>query len=455
MTYFKLTVGFECGIDKSVCPLGYPDYCPKCIYKRLIDANFLVDKVETIEQDSDEKRQEMNYNYIWRKYKDILNIRHIIILSNSGMPLFNMAVGDYPINANLLSGFIQANVLFASKDLTQMDRNIKVEEKSARPFYEFQYKDFNILLRNGTFSRICLILDNSASNNLRVLLSNFVEIFESNYENELMEFKKSGNLDLFIPVKDLVEKTLEIHIIYPQSLAPQISPDIIRNFSLVQRAVFEFSIDLLKEKPYFFINKILFTTTRILGNISKEEVLWNIYQMIRDNIIISKDLEFQRDELNFNIEKKEKREYEIQKILDSKELDEIMEEVKSISLEEAIQKVNFYLKKAEFAKKNAIYQESLNDFERALVYANEFKMHSEVTKISSQILDVLKQNKQVELEFAKDQVSKFEKKKDYIKALKYLFEIKDILSSEFYIKESKKRIIKVDQHIQKLQNILR
>jgi len=455
LTYFKLTVGFECGIDKSVCPLGYPEYCPKCIYKKLINANFLVDKVVTIEQDSDEKRQEMNYNYIWRKYKDISNIRHLIILSIRGVPLFNMAVGDYPIDANLLSGFIQANVLFGAKDLSQIDRNETSDERFARPFYEFQYKDFNILLRNGTLSRTCLILDNRASNNLRVLLSNFIEIFENNYKNELIEFQSSGNLDLFITVKDLVEKTLEINMIYPQSLAPQISPDFISNFSLVQRAIFEFSIDLLKEKPYFFINNILFTTTRILGKIPKEEVLWNIYQMVRDKIIISKDLDFQRDELDFNSEKRVKREFEIHKLLDKKELKEIMEEVKSVSLEEAIQKMNFYLKKAEFAKKNTIYQESLNDFKKALVYAQEFKMQTEETKISFQIMEVLKQNKLLELEFAKDQVIKSEKKKDYIKALKYLFEIKDVLSSEFEIKESKKRLTKVEQHIQKLQNLLR
>jgi len=455
LTYFKLVLGYECGVDKSVCPLGYPDYCPRCIFKKFKNAEFIIDKIETLEQDSDIKRQEMNYRYIWKKYKDILNIRHIIILSNNGVPIYNMAVGDFPIDAALLSGFIQANILFSSEKLAISDKKRTSQDTYDRNFYEFQYKDFNILLRNGKFCRICLILDNSASSNLRELLSHFVDIFEKIYGDKLKEFEKTGNLEFFKSVKKLIEKMFEVNLIYPQTLSAQIPPNIVDNFSLIQQAVFEYSNDLLKEKPYFFIPNILDTTARILGTIPREEILWNIYQMLRHNLILSKDLQFQRNELDIRKQKKKEREFEIRKILEKKELIEIVNESTLISIEEAHQKMNFYLKKAEVAKKNSAYQEALNEYEKALVYAKRYNAQAEIGKISFQILEVLNLNKEIELEFAKDQSTKAEKKKDFIKTLKYLFEIKDILTAEFDNEKNEKRLIKLNQHIKKIQNLLR
>jgi len=455
LTYFKLVLGYECGVDKSVCPLGYPDYCPRCIFKKFKNAEFIIDKIETLEQDSDIKRQEMNYRYIWKKYKDILNIRHIIILSNNGVPIYNMAVGDFPIDAALLSGFIQANILFSSEKLAISDKKRTSQDTYDRNFYEFQYKDFNILLRNGKFCRICLILDNSASSNLRELLSHFVDIFEKIYGDKLKEFEKTGNLEFFKSVKKLIEKMFEVNLIYPQTLSAQIPPNIVDNFSLIQQAVFEYSNDLLKEKPYFFIPNILDTTARILGTIPREEILWNIYQMLRHNLILSKDLQFQRNELDIRKQKKKEREFEIRKILEKKELIEIVNESTLISIEEAHQKMNFYLKKAEVAKKNSAYQEALNEYEKALVYAKRYNAQAEIGKISFQILEVLNLNKEIELEFAKDQSTKAEKKKDFIKTLKYLFEIKDILTAEFDNEKNEKKLIKLNQHIKKIQNLLR
>lgn len=454
MTYFKVIFGLECGVDKSICSFGYPDYCSRCIYKKLTEANFLIENVEAIEQDTDEKKQEMNYINIWRKYKDILNIRHIIILAKKGIPIFNMPVGGRPFDATLLSGFIHANIIFSVGGLPRNVNNENSNLDYDRNFYEFNYKDFNILLRNGELCRICLILDNKPSNNLRDLLSKFVEIFEKFYENELKKFEKTGNLDLFNSAKKMIEKNFEINMIYPQALAFQILPNIINNFSIIQKAIFEFSNDLLKEKPYFFIPNLLNTTTRILGKISSEKILWNIYQMIQDGIIISKDLKFQRDELDIKNQNKQVRESEIQKILEKKEIKDVINECKFISFDEALKKIQFYSKKAEIAKKNSAYQEALNEYEKALAYAREFVIEPQAGNISFQILELLKLNQQVELEFIKDQVNKFERKKDYIKVLKYLFEIKDLLNSDLDMDKNEKMLIKVNQRIKKVQSYL-
>jgi len=455
LTYFKLVLGFECGVDKNVCTLGYPDYCSRCIYKKLSEANIIVDKVDAVEQDTDEKRQLMTYKHIWTKYKDVLNIRHIIVLSLDGMPAFNMAVGDHPFDATLLSGFIQANIIFSKEGLTQKDKNEIIEADVDRNFYEFQYKNFNILLKNGAKSRVCLILETSASQNLRELLSNFVDIFERQYKDAISRFERTGKLELLATARDLVEKTFEINMIYPQSFSSQMPPSVFEKFNLVQKAVYDFGNDLLKDKPYFFIPNLLNRTARILGTIPRDEILWNIYQMIRDEIIIYKDLAFTRDEIELQEQRIKERADEIQLILEKREIKDIIEECKFLSVEEAKRKMNIYLKKGDIAKKNAMYQESLDEYEKALAYAKEFDIQPEVGKISFQVLEVLKLNKQVELDFAKDQVNKFEKKKDYVKALKYLFEVKDLLISSYDVEKNEKSLARTEQHIKKIQNLLR
>jgi len=455
MTYFKIVLGFECGVDKSVCSLGYPDYCAKCISKRFNDAHFLVEIENVNEEDSQEKRKEMNFRYIWRKYQDILNIRHVIILSKTGLAIFNLAVGDEPINANLLSGFIQANILFSDEALTDKDKHPKIEWAIEEKFNEFQYKHFNILLREGEYSRICLILDEKASNNLREFLSNFTEIFEDFYKKDLIEFETTNSINAFQSAKSLIEKTFEIYMIYPQTLSAQIPPSVIENFSLIQKALYDFSRDLLKDNPYFFIPNLLTKTYRTLGVKSKEEIIWNIYQMLRENIFISTEMKFQREEIVQREQEIQEREYEIQKIMEMKDIEEIKEETKDLTISDEKKRMKLYLKKGEIAEKDGAYEAALSEYKKALTYAQEFNLEPTIGKISYKVLQILKLNKEVELNFAAEQANRAEKKKDYITALKYLFQIRDMLIAEQADEDYNKKIIKLDQRIDRLQNSLR
>jgi len=453
LTHFKLTIGFECGVDKSVCPFGHPEYCYKCISTKFKDAHLLINLTDIKEDDTAEKRQEMNYIYIHRKYLDVLNIRHIIILSKTGLPGFNMPVGDHPMDATLLSGFIQANVLFSSTGLTESDSDDKFYNLDERRFYEFQYKHFNILLREGNECRVCLILNENASESLRELLSNFTDIFEDFFKAELIAFEQTCGTEILDPAKELVEKTFDIPMIYPQTLSAQIPPNVIDNLPLVQKGVFEFSKEILADEPYFFIPRVLRSTSRILGVVPKEEIIWNIYQMLRNKIIIPKDLEFKRDEIEEEEEGK-KKEYELQRILDFQSAEVDPDRIKKYTPMEAIKKMKSYVKKAETAEKNLVYSQALNDYRCALTFAKEFKMESDIGKIAFKILEVIKLNKEVEIKFASDQAVKAEKKKDYIKALKYLFQMRELLMYDQEA-EHEKRLVKIDQRIIKFQNIFK
>jgi hypothetical protein len=360
-----------------------------------------------------------------------------------------MAIGDLPIDATLISGFIQANVSFSSEELTLIDR-INPEKK----FYEFEYKNFYLLLCNGKIGRICLILDKKASNNLKELLSNFLDMFEENYEEELQEFEKTCELNLLDPVKSLVRKSFDIIMTYPLTLSSQIPPNIIEDFTIVQKAAYECAKDLLKEDTYFFISHLIKITAKLLGVISDEEILWNIYRMIRGNIIIWQPMEDQGQDVESKKQKEQEREYIVQNLMEIKELEDIIYECQEISMWDALKKINSSIKKGEIAEKNTAYQEALFEYQKALNYAKEFNMEMEIDDLSNKILEIVKLNKEVELNFAIEQANKSEKRRDYIIALKYLFQIKDILASENEREINDKQLQKLDTRIERIQNYL-
>jgi len=79
-------------------------------------------------------------------------------------------------------------------------------------------------------------------------------------------------------------------------------------------------------------------------------------------------------------------------------------------------------------------------------------METMIGKISFKILEIIKLNKEVELKFALEQASKFEKRKDYVVALKYLFQIKDNLPREIEDDKRDKQLQRINSRIKKLQN---
>jgi len=445
LTYFKLVIGYDCGLDKSTCQLGYPENCVNCLLKSFSDAHFLIDIIEATEQYSEEKRKSMVCKHIWRKYQDISSIRHVIIINRAGLPAFNMAIGDLPIDATLISGFIQANVSFSFQELTMIDR-INPEKK----IYELEYKNFHILLCNGNSCRVCLILDKKASNSLRELLSSFTDVFEENYEEQLKEFETRGDLDILKPVRDLVSKIFEISMLYPLRFSSQIPPDAIKNLSLVQKAIYECAKDMLKEETYFYINPLIDIISKLLGVIPKEEILWNIRQLMKENIILQ-NFEFQKKELKDTKKKKEENENIIQKLMEMKDLEDIIFESHQMTPDEALLKIDSLIKKGDIAEKNDAYQEALNEYQTALNYAKEFFLEEKMNEISSKILEIVKINKEVELNYAILQANRAEWKKDYVIALKYLFLINDALSAENRGGIHDKELNKINKKIKKIQ----
>jgi len=241
---------------------------------------------------------------------------------------------------------------------------------------------------------------------LKELLSNFTNIFEEMYEDELKDFEDTGDLSLLEPVQSLVETSFEVTMKYPLTISSQIPPSKIDNLPLVQKAIYECGKELLKDDTYFFIPTLLDTTTQLIGDLSKEEIVWNIYQLMRENIIFWEGAEPKPQEIDVEDHDIQKRELMIQTFMDKKELDEIFFECGEMSEDDARKKINSLVKKGEIAEKDAVYQEALNEYQKALIYAKEFNFSHEIGKISFKIVETKKLNKNVEIKFAMEQASK-------------------------------------------------
>ncbi len=442
-----MVVGYDCLVDKSVCKLGYPNNCNACISKKFSELNLLMDIMEVTEQSSDRTRKEMLYKTIYRKYQDILNIRHIILLTKTGLPAFNMPVMDMPIDASLISGFIQANVAFSSEKLTMIDQNNPEKE-----FYEFEYKNFRVLLKNGKLSRSCLILDKKPSNELKELLSNFTTVFEDLHGEDMQKFEQTGDLSLLDPAKSLIEKIFEVSIRYPLTLSSKIPMSTIENLTPVQQALYEYSKELSKGDNIFFVDTLIDSTIKLIGVVPKEEAFWHFYQLLRDNIIVTKKLDSNNLPSNAVEDQKQKQEKVMQVFKNSKALDEIFFECGKMKKEEAEIKINSILTKAERAEKDAAYQEALNEYQKALTYAKEFNIQYVIDKVPFKIVQLTDLNKKVELDFALEQANKFEKKRNFVLALKYLFQTQNLLTAENPDGNHDKDLKRLENRIKKIQS---
>ncbi|MFW9882653.1 MAG: hypothetical protein ACFFG0_57050, partial [Candidatus Thorarchaeota archaeon] len=172
MVYFQISsVGFDCGLDKNHCD-KYPDYCRECVKAKL--ENFGLDLKHNIKFtiiDSEEKRVQLFQDLIWQKFLDVLNIKHILLMAKeSGLELVDYPISGAGVNTHLLTGFIQANITFSESSTTSI---INGTIGNSHQFYELQYEAFNILLKNGQFIRICLVLDRKASDSLKLLVTDF------------------------------------------------------------------------------------------------------------------------------------------------------------------------------------------------------------------------------------------------------------------------------------------
>ncbi|MHA2430113.1 MAG: hypothetical protein ACXACC_03655 [Promethearchaeota archaeon] len=453
MVYFQVSrVGFNCGIDKNKCS-NYPDGCIECVKAHFVKFGCEINQnIKINEINSEEKRIQMFQDLIWQKFLDVLNIKHILLMiKDTGLPIVDYPISGAGVDVGFLTGFIQANITFSESGKTSKSSTTQILNHK---FYEFQYETFNILLKNGKLIRLCLVLDRKASNSLKNLVSEFLTEYETRYQDKLEKLIKMGALD-FNDTIDFIIDTFNIKLVFPMVLTHTFLPNVLEsiNKNHIQKAIVDFSKEILVSRQVFFINNLLNKVQEVV-NIDASIILYEIYQLLIGKVIIPTNIETAANEI--------KKFHELQAtriannelispiIANDNAVNELKGKANTMSEEEARKLMETFIKKGETVERSLAFKEAQKEYEKALYLATGFDFKLDIGRISFMVLELDKKVKNIELDYAVEAGEKAEKKKDYINAIsnfKQALKIIEFYGNESKIKKMEKRIIGLQKYV--------
>jgi len=375
----------------------------------------------------------------------------------SGLTLINYPVSGVDIDANLLSGFIQANITFSESEKVASKNSIALFEYQ---FYEFQYKNFNILLKDGSFIRVCLILDHKASDHMRNHMFQFLDSFEIHYQEDLINFQTTGIINF--KIEDVIEyivNSFDVDLLFPMTLAHSIPPLELENIksNLIQKAIFNLAKELLSTKSFFFINNMLNRLKKIV-KIEADVVLYEIYQLLIKNIIVPTSIEAIAQKIETHQEENQERLSKTKAIssiiITDSDFDQLKERIKYFDKESAKNLIKEFIKKGKIASKDSAYQLTQKEYNKALFIAKEFDLKDEIQKISQKLFDLESKSKYIELDYNIEKAEIAENNGDFINSINYYQKALQIMEGFLVynvvdprIKKFKKKIFKLREEI--------
>ncbi len=456
MPFFELNgIGFDCGLEKEMCA-AYPDRCMECIQAKLSELDFETNKITHEEIDTPRRRLQHNMDVIWKKFLDVLNIRRILILEKaSGLTMLDYPIMDTDVDPSLLSGFIHANVAFSESDQVT-SKNEYWEESKSWTFNEFQYRHFNLLMRTGNQTRVCLILNNAATKQLKTTTNKFQFQFETFYSTLIDDFSAKGVVNgENNPAIDFIVKSFEIHLVLPLVISHTIPPTI--NLTEIQTTILNIARDMLGIKKYFFVYNLLENVKKSL-KFKSNFILYEMYKLLEEKIFIPTSLEEIQQNLQQDEADKNRRVAESESISEiithDSELEQVELNARKLNASEAQKLIANYRKNAAKAEKNLIYPEALKEYEKALVVANVHGLHREILKLTKIRGDTERKNKKIELEYAIKSSEMAEKKNQTLEAIRMTQKAIDIIENHLYSNGNTSKVKKLELRLKKLQGQL-
>lgn len=210
---------------------------------------------------------------VWKKktqlFADVLKIDLILVIhKESGACLIQKSFSDIPIDGNLISGFLQA--------VSSFKYEIKGDsERKKRESILLDYQDYNILLKDGEFIRLALILNSEPSENLKKSLNKFINEFEKKNLEHLKQY--TGNVTPFQEnFMDLVDKHFKMSFISPH-IVNENPPAI--SLNTFQERIIAIAKTLQSDASQFYISQLLNYLLSAEPNEPKERFIANIYDL--------------------------------------------------------------------------------------------------------------------------------------------------------------------------------
>ncbi len=212
------------------------------------------------------------YQAIADTFSDVANLNRLLVLhKESGICVFD-PFAEESQDATLVAGFLQAISTFGH-DLGDSP-GLADDSEEARTLRELQYEGFRILINDGRFVRVALVLSGTPSEQLRNRLETFTDVFETRYKGDFEHWE--GRVDQFNSASDLVEEVFLISLRHPHSVTKRRPRG--AQLSSLESDIYTLAKELTIDREYIFLGQIL-STYLAAAKTEKLEALMGIYQL--------------------------------------------------------------------------------------------------------------------------------------------------------------------------------
>ncbi len=215
-----------------------------------------------------------------RVLDDLLKIAFIMIIDkHGGVSIYDKQISLEGIDSDLISGFLQAISHFRS----EIKKDI--EGSSIGKGFEMDYYDFKIVITDGNYVRVALILDGIPSEKLKESQIAFTASFERRFEPNLKNFM--GDITPFRATDDLIEKFFNVTFVYPLQLGKHYG---VVKLKGLEKDLTEVAEQIQKERKFFFVSSLL--NFGLAGRkASRDEIISTIISLKRKGLIIPAELQ--------------------------------------------------------------------------------------------------------------------------------------------------------------------
>lgn len=316
----------------------------------LTDLSKLVDDLENTilfgEETLKLSSKDMMYKEITLKFQDLKNLDHLIVIHESGVPLFNYSFAEKFFDPDLLSGFLTAIDSFQDTSM--------IKNNSDHTGFELSYANFQILLNSGKNIKVALIMDSKPSKSAKISLLDFINSFEIRYEKELKEF--NGSLKPFqeaeADLMTIVDESFKSSLMWPHRVKLEIKNNIKnvqKNLNNLQNMILDSALDLESETEYFLLSRL---TQRLQDSRNAlEKIIETFYELKEKDLFIC----FPMEKMDLILEKEKEKE-SIHEISSSLDDDEIIVPINGIS-KKLTDKVNEHLRDTSYLFQKIIIEE--------------------------------------------------------------------------------------------------
>ncbi len=189
-----------------------------------------------------ETRGRKRLKLILEECTDVMNLKYIIVLDKkSGIDLYAESFEEKEFDLTLIAGYLQALHNFGTKVLggTKDSRTIKLE-----------YRGSILLMVEFVNLRIIIIMKENPSKNFLYSIESLAYDIYKNYGKLIDQF--SGNLQPFRGMKDVVEKHLNISLLYPLQIVMPKKAELNQN----EKEMIKRALDFMKQNKFNYFHTI-------------------------------------------------------------------------------------------------------------------------------------------------------------------------------------------------------